>query len=95
MPEPDQPVLPQEISSAAEYSNGLSKPSSTMLISHYRGHANGLEGQSIQHLQLLLKFYEDQAQDNTGRGVKREHDDDVCVTGERKRRRPETIVLDD
>ncbi|KAJ4378252.1 hypothetical protein N0V86_005952 [Didymella sp. IMI 355093] len=80
--------------------DGLGKPELIMLIEHYRGHADGLEGQSTKHLHLLLKFYEGQGakvspQGSAGRRIKREHDADVCVTGERKRGKVNTIVLDD
>ncbi|KAF1926053.1 uncharacterized protein M421DRAFT_7279 [Didymella exigua CBS 183.55] len=102
------PLLQQSsvfvISTSAD---GLTREEMIGLIKQYHGNDDGLASYSTKHLQMLLKFYEDQDTEtasckiksvftghNDGR-FKRGREDGAYVTGGRKRSRTEAIVLDD
>ncbi|KAI4655275.1 uncharacterized protein J4E79_008342 [Alternaria viburni] len=72
---------------------GLTKKDMLILIKHYRGSSEGLEGLPEKELAVLLSSYRDDEPEPTP--IKRESVDDGDVRRQAKKRKPEVIVLDD
>ncbi|KAI4629252.1 uncharacterized protein J4E87_003514 [Alternaria ethzedia] len=71
----------------------LTKKDMLILIKHYRGSSEGLEGLPEKELAILLSSYRNDETERTT--IKREPVDDDDVRRQIKKRKPEVIVLDD